>query len=139
MRMGSVLLASAVAGAALVPVAGTAYAADKDCADFASQAQAQAWYDSHPGDPDRLDRDGDGQACEDYTGYSSASTPTPTPTSTPSSSIGTSTMPQGGVRTGSGGLAEGKSASALPVGFGAAALLAGGGAVALRRRTRRDG
>ena len=38
---------------------------DKDCADFSSHAQAQAFFDSQgPGDPHRLDGDGDGVACE---------------------------------------------------------------------------
>src|ERR687895_572676 len=41
-----------------------------DCADFATQEEAQAFYDEHsddvPGDPDPfdLDTDGDGKACE---------------------------------------------------------------------------
>ena len=39
--------------------------ADCDCADFASHAEAQAFYESQgPGDPHRLDRDADGLACE---------------------------------------------------------------------------
>lgn len=38
---------------------------DQDCADFPSQAAAQHFYDSHgPGDPEGLDGDGDGVACE---------------------------------------------------------------------------
>ncbi len=45
-----------------------ARAADKDCADFSTQAQAQQYFISKGGpsqDPDRLDGDGDGIACED--------------------------------------------------------------------------
>ena len=39
---------------------------DKDCADFANQAQAQSYFAAQgPGDPDQLDGDGDGRACED--------------------------------------------------------------------------
>lgn len=39
--------------------------ADKDCGDFSTHAEAQAFMDSHgPGDPHGLDRDGDGDACE---------------------------------------------------------------------------
>jgi hypothetical protein len=41
---------------------------DKDCADFASQRAAQIFYLKHGGpryDPDRLDADDDGVACED--------------------------------------------------------------------------
>ncbi len=35
---------------------------DVDCGDFATQAEAQAYL--LPGDPHRLDADGDGQACD---------------------------------------------------------------------------
>lgn len=39
--------------------------ADRDCADFGSQAEAQAFLTaSGPGDPHRLDGDDDGVACE---------------------------------------------------------------------------
>lgn len=38
---------------------------DVNCSDFSSQAEAQAFFDSHgPGDPYGLDSDGDGIACE---------------------------------------------------------------------------
>jgi hypothetical protein len=40
---------------------------DKDCADFATQAQAQRYFESKGGparDPDRLDGNGDGKACD---------------------------------------------------------------------------
>lgn len=37
---------------------------DLDCSDFATQAQAQAEYDADPTDPNMLDDDGDGEACE---------------------------------------------------------------------------
>lgn len=41
---------------------------DKDCSDFATQADAQAYFDSQGGSPtnnvDDLDRDHDGIACE---------------------------------------------------------------------------
>jgi hypothetical protein len=45
-----------------------ASARDKDCADFSSQRAAQLFYIRHGGpryDPDRLDGDNDGIACED--------------------------------------------------------------------------
>ncbi|MEK7499939.1 MAG: excalibur calcium-binding domain-containing protein [Patescibacteria group bacterium] len=39
--------------------------ADKDCGDFSTHAEAQAFFDSAgPGDPHGLDRDEDGLACE---------------------------------------------------------------------------
>ncbi len=38
---------------------------EKDCGDFRSHAEAQAFFEAAgPGDPHRLDRDGNGQACE---------------------------------------------------------------------------
>lgn len=43
----------------------SASAGDKDCSDFPNQAAAQKFFDKHgPGDPHRLDADGDGVACE---------------------------------------------------------------------------
>jgi Excalibur calcium-binding domain len=45
-----------------------AAASDKDCSDFASQRAAQIFFLKHGGprrDPDRLDADHDGVACED--------------------------------------------------------------------------
>jgi len=64
------------AGLALVILVGllsaalpsTAAASDKDCADFSSQRAAQFFFLKHGGprsDPDRLDGDNDGVACED--------------------------------------------------------------------------
>jgi len=38
---------------------------DLDCADFATQEEAQAEYDADPSDPHGLDADDDGIACED--------------------------------------------------------------------------
>lgn len=55
-----VAIVLAALGVALLP--GTA-AADYDCSDFATQEEAQEHLS--PGDPDRLDADGDGIACED--------------------------------------------------------------------------
>jgi len=55
-----------VASALLLPA--TASAADKDCANFRSQRAAQFFFLKHGGpryDPDRLDGDDDGVACED--------------------------------------------------------------------------
>lgn len=51
---------------AVMPAA--ASASDKDCADFRSQRSAQIFFLKHGGprqDPDRLDGDDDGVACED--------------------------------------------------------------------------
>jgi hypothetical protein len=51
----------------LVPAVASARS-DKDCADFPSQKAAQVFFIKHGGprsDPDRLDADHDGKACED--------------------------------------------------------------------------
>jgi hypothetical protein len=66
---------AAAAGAALIalvvvllPAAASARHRDRDCADFHSQKAAQIYYLKHGGprhDPDRLDGDDDGIACED--------------------------------------------------------------------------
>jgi hypothetical protein len=39
---------------------------DKDCGDFRSQAEAQAELERDPSDPNNLDGDHDGEACETY-------------------------------------------------------------------------
>jgi hypothetical protein len=40
---------------------------DRDCDDFSSQGEAQAALDADPSDPERLDADDDGEACESFT------------------------------------------------------------------------
>ena len=45
-----------------------------DCADFSSQEEAQAEYDSDPSDPSGLDADSDGIACEELGDGSSGGT-----------------------------------------------------------------
>jgi hypothetical protein len=60
--------AIAVCVAFIAAMPSAASAGDKDCADFASQRSAQIFYLKHGGpryDPDRLDADDDGIACED--------------------------------------------------------------------------
>jgi hypothetical protein len=65
---------AAAAGAALIalvvvlPTAASAQHRDMDCANFSSQRSAQIFFLKHGGpryDPDRLDADHDGIACED--------------------------------------------------------------------------
>jgi hypothetical protein len=58
----------ALAVLALASLPNQVVAADKDCADFPSQRAAQIFFLKHGGpryDPDRLDADHDGVACED--------------------------------------------------------------------------
>lgn len=78
------LVASSLLGAA------PATAADMDCGDFVTQAEAQGFFlAAGAGDPHLLDADGDGLACETNPCPCSTSivplvgTPTPTPTATP--------------------------------------------------------
>ena len=64
---------AAAAGAALIALVvvlptASAQRRDMDCADFSSQKAAQIFFLKHGGpryDPDRLDADHDGIACED--------------------------------------------------------------------------
>lgn len=51
----------------LLVLAAPAFAQDDlNCADFDSQAEAQAHFDSDPSDPDGLDADNDDEACEEH-------------------------------------------------------------------------
>ena len=68
MKTSRRLLLGLVTGALLATPA-LASAADRDCSDFATQAEAQAFFDAAgPGDPHNLDADGDGIACESLPG-----------------------------------------------------------------------
>jgi endonuclease YncB( thermonuclease family) len=67
--LGSVtaLLLALTAATVVTAPSATAGTADMDCGDFATQAQAQSYFVSLGGpsyDPDRLDADGDGIACD---------------------------------------------------------------------------
>jgi len=61
--MRRVALAAVVFGAFVIGLAKPAWA-DLNCSDFPSQAAAQAHLRADPSDPDRLDADHDGIACE---------------------------------------------------------------------------
>ncbi|SFI88511.1 excalibur calcium-binding domain-containing protein [Amycolatopsis sacchari] len=101
----------------------TTKAADKDCADFATQAQAQAELNKNPADPNRLDADHDGYACESKFGQ-------------PTGQV--KVKPSGGVDTGDGTSLPSENDTALVAGGAALAATAGAGAVLLvRRRARR--
>ena len=56
-----------------------------DCASFGSRESAQAELERDPSDPNNLDPDGNGRACEDYD-YGSSATNSPLPSSPPPSS-----------------------------------------------------
>ncbi|GAA1844379.1 MULTISPECIES: hypothetical protein [Pseudonocardia] len=122
MRLRSLSAAVLLATAAALPLAGTAFAQDRDCKDFASQADAQAALT--PGDPENLDANDNGVACEDHD-YGSAASPATVEAASDDSTQVTAT-PVGGVEAGGG------PADVLPLALGA--VVAGGiGAVAVRR------
>ncbi len=62
-----------------------------DCASFGSQESAQAELERNPSDPSKLDPDGNGQACEDYTYGGSWGTSTTTTAASASAASDTST------------------------------------------------
>ncbi|GAA3051125.1 hypothetical protein GCM10010464_14320 [Pseudonocardia yunnanensis] len=116
MRFRNVAVAAVLAAGATLPFAGIANAqqGDRDCPDFASQAEAQEALDSQPGDPERLDSDDDGIACESEFGEPTTSA-APTTTAAPAPSdddaeeapVDTTVnqvrvVPEGGVDTGDG-------------------------------------
>lgn len=97
MRRLALLLLPLLAASLLT--AQPAAAADMDCGDFATQAEAQAFFAAAgPGDPHLLDGDGDGVACESNPCPCSSTavplvgppspTPTPSPTATPTNPNG---------------------------------------------------
>jgi len=124
MRLHRAATAGVLTAAVLsLAMTGTAQAADKNCGDFSSQAQAQAELDrTTPSDPHGLDGDADGVACQTYD-YSGSGQVT--------------YLPHGGVAAGDG------SASSDGVGVltyligGVALTAAGGAAVSARRSARR--
>jgi micrococcal nuclease len=59
---------------------------DRDCADFGSQAEAQEVLEDNLSDPNSLDGDSDGVACEELPGGNSAS-PTGSPKASPSGGL----------------------------------------------------
>lgn len=108
-------LAAAVAALLLLAVPAQAQD-DLDCADFDNQAEAQATYEQDRSDPHDLDRDDDGEACEDFD-YGDDAVETP-----------------GRIDTGAGGTAR-DDVTPL-VGGALTGALVGGLAVARRRAAR---
>ena len=118
MKIRTHAAAFVVAAAATLSLTGVAAAqpADRDCPDFATQAEAQAALDSAIGDPERLDRDGDGIACDSEFADGPRGEE---PADEESDDEQIAVAPRGGVDTGDG------SGAALPVvlgGLGAAAV-----------------
>lgn len=143
--MASALMRCAVAGVvtggALLTTAALPAAADVDCPAFETQAQAQRFFLAHDplNDPNRLDADHDGVACESLPaphagapswlvmalrrGSGAAEGPM-------------SRMPSGGVQAGGGGAAVASGSDlSLPVALAAGGVaLVGSGALLRRRR-----
>ena len=131
MRFRHALTVAVLTVAGTLPLAGAAYAQpDRDCADFASQAEAQEALDGRVGDPERLDANDDGVACESYFREAAAttrSTPEPSRTSAPEAEEDdqadetnegdeegqVKVLPQGGVDTGDGSTDQPAPATAL--------------------------
>jgi len=62
----------------LSPAAPAQEGGDLDCADFEFQEDAQAVLDQDPSDPNGLDGDGDGVACEELPSRGTSAEPAPT-------------------------------------------------------------
>jgi hypothetical protein len=83
---------------ALLVLPGIAQAKDHDCRDFATQEDAQAYFDAQSGDPDNLDSNGDWVACETrpHQFVAVATTTTRTTTTTPPVTTTTTTTAPAG-------------------------------------------
>ncbi|WP_328645641.1 excalibur calcium-binding domain-containing protein [Amycolatopsis sp. NBC_00348] len=152
--------AAAVAGLALLGPVSLASAqlatplavGDVDCGNFTYQEEAQAVLDATPGDPNNLDSDKDGIACESLPHRPVQNTTTPTteqpkpsstkthttpkPTTTKKATTGgqVKVKPVGGVATGGGEPDEGTPGFLLLSGALLAAATSGGMVLYLRRR-----
>jgi hypothetical protein len=135
MVVRTTVVATIVAAALSFPMAGVAAAQNNlDCDDFTSVAAAQSVLAGNTTDPNDLDTDNDGQACETLSnGRYEDNTFRPT-------------TPTRGVETGAGGTADlvtaaedipdDSSGPLVPLSIiGGAVLAAGGGLVLFRRRS----
>lgn len=136
MRLRTAAAAFVLAVATTLPLAGTASAqtGDRDCEDFPTQQEAQAALDAEEGDPERLDADDDGEACETFFDESDANG------SDDDGEDGdddgqVTTVPRGGVDTGDGTSADPTVPALLALG---GLSLVGLGAAAAHRSARRS-
>lgn len=121
----------------LMLVSSPAFAQDDlNCEDFATQAEAQAALDADPSDPNNLDADDDGIACEDAGlpsgGGGGMTTPEPT---TPAGDDAQYGQPAGTELESGGDLSlpdTGGASLIVPGSFAGALLIAGG--LLMRRR-----
>lgn len=133
MRMRSTAAATVLCGALLsVGFAGTANAADLDCSDFSTQAEAQAVLDADLSDPNNLDSDDDQEACESLPGAGGSQAVSEDNTVLGGGQV--AARPQGAVAAGDGSAAE--AGSSLPYVLGGLAFAGAGGAAVAARRSR---
>lgn len=125
MRLRTSVAVAVVFAAVTVPMTGTALAADVDCADFPTQAQAQAVLVADPSDPNNLDGNRNGTACEDH---AFPGAPAAAGTTAPQ----VDTTPAGGVAAGDG---SSDAADPLPYALGGLAFAAAAGCAVAARRT----
>jgi Excalibur calcium-binding domain len=131
MRVRNAVAVAVLAAGVSYPLAGVAQAQDVNCSDFSTQAQAQAVYDQDPSDPNGLDRDNDGVACESLPGGAPGSAENGANTGDQDAGA----VPSGGVEAGAGGTAGGENSNMLvPMGLAGGAVLVAGGVVLIRRR-----
>ena len=130
MRLRSAAASSLLLTAALsFGFSGTASAADLNCSDFATRAEAQAVLDADPADPNNLDSDNDGIACEGLAGGAAED-------GTVTGGAQVTARPAGSVAAGDGTSAA-DDAGALPYALGGLAIVAAGGAAVAARRSSR--
>jgi len=128
-------IAVALAAVALVAAPAGGQAEAMNCADFASQADAQAFFDADPEDPNGLDEDGDGIACETTFGDPAPATTQAVPVTAQPVPAADAGAPTGGVDTGFGGLAsEDDRTPLVPVAVGIVAATIAGAWIHHRRR-----
>ena len=131
MRLPRAAAVVVLTAAVSLPLTGTASAVDLDCDQFPNQAAAQVVLDADPADPNGLDSNGNGVACESYV-YSGAAPAAPVEQVTD--------RPAGGVAAGDGssaGPAGTGGGSPLPYVVGGLAFAAAGGAAVAARRASR--
>jgi hypothetical protein len=130
MRPARAVAVAVLTAAVSMPLTGTASAVDLDCADFPNQAAAQVVLDGDPADPNGLDSNANGVACESY-GYTAVAAPT---------AGQVAVRPEGGVAAGDGssaGRTTSEEGSPLPYVVGGLAFAAAGGAAVAARRAAR--
>ncbi|SFW51518.1 excalibur calcium-binding domain-containing protein [Amycolatopsis australiensis] len=144
--------AAVAAGLAFVgpiPLASAQLAADRDCSDFQYQEDAQAVLDRDPADPNHLDEDKDGKACESLPSRPRQHTTAPVPEKAattaktapkttakkPATGSQVKIKPVGGVATGGGEPDESVPGFLVASGALLAAAASGGMVLYLRRRT----